>query len=357
MGKRISFYLFSIVLVAILLSGCQAKSETGQLHVYAGMYPDHVIKAMEQFQRETGIQVNFIRMSNGDILDHLQSESEDPVASVWYGGPADIFAQAKKEGLLYPYVSPNASFIPDKYKNENGYWTGIYVGVLSIVANRQWHADRGLELPETWEDLLREEYRNWITLPDPRSSGTGYLSLSLFTQLYGENQGFEFLHALDQNVSEYTYSGNSNGRSVAMGDSALSIMFAQDAIKLYKEGFRDLNVIFPKEETAYEVGAVAIIQNAPDLEEAKTFVDWSLTKQAQEIGKQVGNYQLLTHELAISPDEAIDPASIPILEYDIAQSGSNRKRLLNRWEIEIFMNRKALTLPEMERGDENEGNG
>ncbi|WP_280770594.1 ABC transporter substrate-binding protein [Salipaludibacillus daqingensis] len=356
MINKVSFTLVWLLLVFVLLSGCQTKKESGQLSVYAGMYPDHAIKAMEQFQRETGIQVNFIRMSNGDILDHLQNESEDPVASVWYGGPADIFAQAKKEGLLYPYVSPNASFIPDKYKNENGYWTGIYVGVLSIVANRQWHVDRGLELPQTWKDLLREEYRNWISLPDPRSSGTGYLSLSLFTQLYGEKEGFEFLHELDKNVSEYTYSGNANGRSVAMGDSAISIMFAQDAIKLYKEGFRDINVIFPKDQTAYEVGAVAIIENAPDLEEAKIFVDWALTKQAQEIGKQVGNYQLLTHELANSPDEAIDPSSIPILEYDISQSGSSRKRLINRWEIEIFMNRMALKFPDMERVDEDEAN-
>ncbi|MFA9458414.1 ABC transporter substrate-binding protein [Halalkalibacter sp. AB-rgal2] len=340
MSRKASFLLLCVLILIGALLGCQTKNEVGKLNVYAGMYPDHAIKAMEQFQRETGIQVNFIRMSNGDILDHLQNEADDPVASVWYGGPADVFAQAQKEGLLHPYISPNASFIPDIYKNENGYWTGIYVGVLSIVANRQWHIERGIDLPSTWTDLLRSEYQNWITLPDPRSSGTGYLTLSLFTQLYGENEGFDFLQLLDQNVSEYTYSGSANGRSVAMGDQAVSIMFAQDAIKLYREGFRDVSVIFPKEETTYEVGAVAIIANSPHLEEAKTFVDWALTKQAQEIGKQVGNYQLLTHKLAQSPEEAIDPASIPVIDYDISQSGSNRKRLLNRWEIEILMNQR-----------------
>ena len=329
--------VFILSVCVILVSSCQSEqADKAELNIYAGMYQDHAIRAIEQFQRETGIEVNFVRMSNGDILDHLINEADDPHASIWYGGPADLFAQAKKEGLLYPYHSPNSVYIPDQYKNQNGYWTGIYVGVLAIVANRQWHVERGIDLPVRWNDLLRYEYEDWISLPDPRTSGTGYLTLSMFTDLYGETNGFDYLQQLHRNVSDYTYSGSGNVRGVAMGDKAVSIVFAQDAIKLYKEGFRDLSIIFPQEETAYEVGAVAIVNNAPHLDQAKQFVDWALTKQAQEIGKQVGNFQMLTHSLAISPDEAIDPTSIPTLNRDISQAGSSRKRLLNRWELEVF---------------------
>lgn len=61
-------------------------------------------------------------------LARIRAEQQAPKASVWYGGPADTFVQAKAEGLLAPYQSPNAKWIDEKYKDPDYYWTGVYVG-------------------------------------------------------------------------------------------------------------------------------------------------------------------------------------------------------------------------------------
>lgn len=325
--------IFSLFL---LLVACGPYGrDKGSITVYVGLYEDHAIRAMESFEKETGIKVSHVRMSNGEILERLRNEKNNPVASVWYGGPSDTFVQAKSEGLLQPYISPNASMISPSYKDEEGYWTGIYVGSIAFVSSRSWLKDVGLEAPQSWQDLLRPEYKGMVVIPDPRSSGTGYTILSTLVQLMGETDAFNYMKELNGNVRVYTTSGSAPGRSIGMGEGGVAVMFAHDALKFYREGFQDLHITFPMEGTGYEIGAVAMVAGTENEEEAKAFVDWALTKQAQELGKQMGNYQLLTNENAISPEEAYYLTELHTIDYDHEWAGVERSRLVEKWKEEI----------------------
>ena len=84
-------------------------------------------------------------------------------------------------------------------------------------------------------------------------------------------------------------------RSAALGEAAIGITYLHNGIRLIKEGNTNVRLSLPEEGTAYELGAVAIIKNAPDMEAAKKFVDWALTKKAQEIGQHNNSYQFLTN--------------------------------------------------------------
>lgn len=79
-----------------------------------------------------------------------------------------------------------------------------------------------------------------------------------------------------------------------------------------------------------------MIHNGPEKEEAERFIDWVLTKQAQELGKQVGNYHLLTNREALSPAEAFPLSELNVVDYDHEWAGVNRKKILKRWNSEIY---------------------
>ncbi|MCM3269443.1 ABC transporter substrate-binding protein [Paenibacillus elgii] len=324
----------SLILCAAVLTSC-ASERKGTLTIYAGLYEDHAIKVVEAFQKETGIKTSYVRMSGGEILARIRAERGAPKASVWYGGPADTFVQAKAEGLLAPYLSPNAKWIDEKYKDPDNYWIGVYVGALALVSNRKWLQDVGLSVPQTWEDLLNPKYKGMIVMADPRSSGTAYTILATLVQLWGEEKAFDYLKKLQEQVRSYTTSGSTPGRSVGMGEAGTAIMFAHDAVKFYKEGFRDLLIHYPGEGTGYEIGAMGMIQGGPNEKEAQTFIDWALTKQAQELGKQVGNYQWLTNREAVSPEDAVSLDALRVVPYDQTWAGANRSRLIERWVKEV----------------------
>ncbi|TSB48495.1 extracellular solute-binding protein [Alkalicoccobacillus porphyridii] len=318
------------VLIILILSSCQVQESKDVLYIYAGMDDAHAIKAFEQFERDTGIQVVFKRLSNGKILQLLE-EGETKI-DVWYGGPSVLFEEAKREGLLMPYRSEKRKDIDPLYYDADGNWTGVYVSVLALVANRQWHLEQGVELPKRWTDLQRVEYKGWLTLPDPRITGTGYLTLTMLHQLYGESRTRSVVENIDTNVSDYASTGISPGRVIGSKKGAATIMFAHDAMRLKHEGYNELVIIYPTEPTMYEVGAVAISQTTKNPEQAKLFVDWALSIEAQEIGKRVGSYQYLTNHSAIQPEQAIDPADLLVIDPDHAQSSTERQNWISQFQ-------------------------
>ncbi len=136
-------------------------------------------------------------------------------------------------------------------------------------------------MPKCWKDLTKPEYKGEIQIADPQSSGTAYTALATFAQLWGEDQAFDYLKQLNANVSQYTKSGIAPARNAARGETAIGIGFLHD-YSLERTG-RTAGADLPCEGTGYEIGGVSILKGARNLDNAKLFVDWVLSKEAQEL--------------------------------------------------------------------------
>lgn len=343
MSKKSSILLTVILMMALMLSACSpAKSPAGstdaapekknlKLTIYAGLMEDHAIAATKEFEKQTGVKTEFVRMSSGETLARIRAEKDNMTASVWFGGPVDAYIASMEEGLLVPYKSPNAEKFPDKYKDPDGYWTGIYSGYLGFVCDKEWFEEKGLEIPKSWDDLLKPEFKGQIVTAHPGSSGTAYTMLSTIVQLKGEEAGFEYMQKLNGQIRQYTKSGTAPGRMVGLKEIPIGITFLHDAIKYRLEGFKDIVISAPAEGTGYEIGGVAILANGPDQEAARMFVDWALTKEAQELGSTVGSFQFLTNPDAIPPKEAMELKDTKLIDYDFDWAGKNRKNLVEKF--------------------------
>lgn len=330
------------LIAMLIISGCasQNDSESLTLTIYAGMMEDHALMAVREFERETGVKTNFVRMSSGETLARILAERENMSASVWYGGPVDAFIAAMAEGMLVPYISPNASVIPDQFKHPAGFWTGIYVGYLGFVFDTEWFAERGLAYPTSWQDLLRPEFTGQIVTAHPGSSGTAYTMLATIIQLMGEEEGLLYFQRLNQQIRQYTRSGTAPARMVGLKEIPIGVTFLHDAINFREEGFRHIGFSAPIEGTGFEIGGVAILTNGPDQKAARMFVDWALTREAQEIGARAGSFQFLTNPQAATPQQALVLKGTKLIDYNFNWAGTNRSSL-----IEKFNNATRTTPP------------
>ena len=115
-------------LVLTSLAGCggdqkQAAGKAGgeqKLVMYWSALDDWMAKDVAEFQKDTGIKVEAVRMSSGEVIGRLKSEKANTKADIWFGGAVDGQIAAKTEGLIDKYVSPNAAKIPAKYKDKEG---------------------------------------------------------------------------------------------------------------------------------------------------------------------------------------------------------------------------------------------
>ena len=118
--------------------------------------------------------VNFVRLAGGECIARLEAEKGNPQASIWVGGVGLDHITAKSKGLTTPYVSRYASKTPDTFKDPEHYYIGLYVGPLTFVTNLDRAKELGLEVPHSWADLLKPQYKGYIRMANPNSSGTAY---------------------------------------------------------------------------------------------------------------------------------------------------------------------------------------
>ena len=204
--QRSSLVVLFVFVLSLALAGCgggaPAKPEAKQLKLtlYCGLLEEHMAKAVQEFQKDTGIKVEAVRMSSGEVLGRIRAEKNNPKASVWWGGPADAFIAAKQDGLLEKYQSPNAAKIPAKFKDPDGFWTGIYVGYLGFSSNAKLLKEKNIPVPQTWQDLLRPELKGQVSMANPGASGTAYTLLATIVQLMGEEKGLVYMKKLNGQI-------------------------------------------------------------------------------------------------------------------------------------------------------------
>lgn len=323
-------------LLATGLSGTVLAQDEGSLTVLCTPQEDWCVRMVQEFQDQTGIQTSYVRMSSGEALARLRAGSEAPEFDVWWGGPADGQIAAAAEGLIEPYISPNAAAIPDEQKGADGTWTGVYVGALGFCSNQSELDRLGIEAPASWDDLLAPELVGNVAVAHPASSGTAYTTF--YTQvirLGGEDEALDYMSQLHNNILQYTKSGSAPGGMAGRGEIATAIIFSHDCIKNYEEGFTDLVVTFPSEGTGYEIGAVALVAGAQNPENAKKWIDWSLQADTQEIGPTVGSFQLPTNPDAAVSDLSVGLDEVNLIDYDFDAAGAARTELTQRFEDEV----------------------
>lgn len=292
------------------------------------------------FEKATGTKVAVIQKATGEMLAQIKAERANPKGDVWWAGASDNYMQAAEEGLLEEYRSPNVDQLYDWARRisdlSNNRVSGVYGGIIALGYNTEIMAKKQLPVPKCWKDLVNPAYKGELMLGNPNSSGTAYLMLATLVQVFGEDEAFKYMAAVNPNVSQYARSGIGPMTAVTRGESALGSTVLHGVINEIVRGF-PVAPVLPCEGVGYEIGSVAVIKGARNVDVAKKFVDWSLTADAQKIGLEVKEYAIPTHRAVPLPPQVPKLTDIKVIDYDFAKYGAadTRRRLLERWEKDI----------------------
>ena len=323
--------------VTLIMGATSAAAD--KLTLYCSAQEDWCQLMARSFEEATGIDVNMTRKSSGETFAQIRAEASNPKGDVWWGGTGDPHLQAAEEGLTAEYMSPMRGELHDwaisQAESAGNRTIGIYSGALGYGFNTDLVASNNLPEPACWKDLLKPEYKGHVQMANPNSSGTAYTTLASMVQIFGEDEGFEFMKGLHANINQYTKSGSAPIRAAGRGENTIGIVFMHDAVAQAVSGF-PIKVVAPCEGTGYEIGSMSIIDGARNMDEAKTFYDWALGPDAQNLALQVNAFQVPSNKGAETSPAAPDMSQIKLIDYDFKKYGSSdeRKRLLQKWDEE-----------------------
>lgn len=323
-------------LSSVIASTQAAAAET--LRVYTSWPESFSTPIFNEFTRKTGIEIQFLRQSAGELLARLRAERDNPQADVFFSGPTDTYIAAKNAGLLEPYKGAAWDKIPDRYKDRDGYYAGFCRLTMVFMTNAAFLKERKLEAPTSWQDLLNPAYERQIQTADARTSGTAMTRLLsiLYANGRDEAKALQYQKALNKNIQSYTKSGAGGAIPVAMGQAGVALLHTVEAFETKKKGY-DVVITVPSEGVTEGVEGMGLIKGVKNRQLATKFLDWALEPAMQDLFVANDIFVLPTHPAAKSdPQMAALMSSAKLFEVDIEWAGANRKRLVDQWINDVI---------------------
>ncbi|MFN9669259.1 MAG: putative 2-aminoethylphosphonate ABC transporter substrate-binding protein [Pseudanabaena sp.] len=310
-----------------------AKPATGSITIYTALEDDQLSEYLPLFQKTyPDIKVNKVRDSTGVVTAKLLAEKDNPTADVVWGLAASSLLIAEKQGMLEPYAPKGLEAVQPQFRDSENppKWVGIDVWESAFCVNTVEVGKKNLQIPTSWADLIKPEYKGQIVMSNPASSGTGFLSVSAILQMMGEAEGWKYLDALHENIAQYVHSGSKPCKLAGSGEYAIGISFGYRAVK-QKNGGEPIQPVFPKEGSGWDIEANALIKKANINPAAKTFLDWAISPEISK--KYAKNFPItaVKTDVPVPAGFPEDPIKQLFPKNDFKWAAANRDAILAEW--------------------------
>ena len=307
--------------------------------VYTSLENEEVVQYLKKAQKDLpDLDIQAIRLSTGELGARMLAERANPQADCIWGWAVTNMSEFVPMGMLEPYKPAGWDKIPARFKDADGNWVAMDLYAAALVANTRVLKDKNLPMPTGWKSLLNPAYKGLEIMPNPASSGTGFLQVASLLVLLDpdyknkpveQNNAWDFLKKLDKSMGQYIKSGSKPAKLTAAGEYAIGCSFAYVYSSLKKQGF-PVALAFPEEGVGYELEANALLKGAKNAAAGKKFLDWAISKSAMT--------EYAKFKLGVSYPGIPGPSDLPALDtldlapMDFPWQSANRSKILDFWQ-------------------------
>ena len=292
MFKKI--FAAALLLVTMLASGCgggdnsadkenaNGKAAGNKLMIYTSMKESLIGGIVEGFKaKNPGIEVDWQSAGAGKIMAKLDAERQSGhlMADIIWTSEVPDFYQMKNEGLLEQYQPNGFDELLNPFDDYDGSFTAARLGTLGIVIN----TNKITTDPAGWETIATDPlYKNSFGIADPALSGTALMSIALLEKQFG----WDYIVRLHDNGAT-----KSKGSGRVIDDTADGVLNACLGVDYITAGKIDkgapLKMVYPQELLTVP-SPVAIFKDADHKDNAKKFVDYLVSQEAQQMVANAG---------------------------------------------------------------------
>ncbi|WP_420394107.1 extracellular solute-binding protein [Acuticoccus sp.] len=321
----------TLLTLAVLAIAGPAAAQ-GEVNLYSSRHYDTDEALYDNFTERTGIEVNRIEDEADILIERMMSEGELSPADVFITVDAGRLRRADEAGLLQPLDVPKVGeVVPESLRTPN--WAAVTTRARLIFYDENDVSNP----PQTYQALADPKYEGMVCT---RSSSNVYM-LGLLASIIihdGEEAARQWAEGVKDNLARAPEGGDTDQlRAIVSGecDIVLSNHYyyaraARKEVAGLSEGLDQIGVVFPNRETTgthINVSGMGIAANSPNLDNAKAFVAYLLSPEAQKlIADGNDEYPVLPE---VEPSEAVQEMGdfvaddLPVAEFadmtDVAQ--------------------------------------
>ncbi len=336
MRRYLPILLISVFVLVTIIAGSTSlqgyadeqnpEKNIKNINVYTTLPIEQLSILAQEYEKNQKVRVNLVPLSEANLLTKIKVEMAAPQADIIIANSA-LLEQVQRLNVLRPYTSEQTDIIPDRFKDANNYWTGIWYDPMVFAANRDFLKTLP-KAPTKWNDLTQDsKYRIGITdfLAAEASANLFYTLISA----NGETQTFSYLKKLHPQIVQYAKFLATPVRMAGMGEVDIAIATQSETIRYMNDKF-PITLLYPEDGTSFVLTGSALIAGTQNEVEAKQFIDWLLQDAAQSTLYANSFYFIPTN-----PDTLIykyyDTKNVKLLNKKENFSIEQKSQLLDKW--------------------------
>jgi iron(III) transport system substrate-binding protein len=324
--KKNFWFALTLSLAAFAVS-C-TKTDNSSVIIYTST-EDFRTERMQQLLRENFPKYNISLqvLSTGNHAAKLKAEGTQTEADIvlnletgYMEGLQDIFADLSSFDLsdfLPEMVPASKRFLP--WDKSSG----------AVVINRSKLEESGLPVPSSYQDLLKPVYKELISMPNPKTSGTGYMFLLSLINALGEEAAFRYFDGLAKNILQFTTSGSGPVNALIQGEVAIGLGMTITAVNAINSRNVPLELLFFAEGAPSITTSFGIIKGKETRPAVKEVFEFTMTRLVRDDKELYCPEPIMKNQTNNIPNY---PRNILYANMDGVYDLSLKERLLEKWK-------------------------
>lgn len=317
-------FLSLVLLVTIFITGC---SNENTITIYTSMEENRNQELIKQLSEKfPDLNINVQAISTGNNAAKIKAEGTSVEADIILGLETSHMESLKDNFDDLSYYDD--SYYIDGINPEHNKYLIYEKYTASIIVDKTYFESNNLEYPKTYTDLLKEEYKNLIAMPDPKTSGTGYMYYLNVVNIMGKEDGLKYFDELSKNIKQFTTSGSGPISMLKQGEIAIAMGMTYQGVEEISKG-ANYEIIELDTKTPYNTTSSAIIKGRSEKENVKEVFEF-IMKDFSKYDKE----HFVPGEVFKEQDNKIDnyPTNLTDADMDGINDSTLKEKLISEWK-------------------------
>lgn len=213
----------------------------------------------------------------------------------------------QNKNILQAYAASEAAYYPAGFKDAQNFWVSLYSGYNVIGYNTKLVSKA--DAPRNWDDLLNPRWKGKLGMDDEE-----YFWHAGMLKHWGEEKGKKYMEALSRQGLNFRNGHALLADLMSAGEFPVAVVVYPDHIEQMKAKGQSVEWVKTSEPILVNLAPVGIAAKAPQPNAAKLFLNYSISKEGQEILRKARRASARHDISPVVPD--MDPRKLKLVALD-----------------------------------------